>query len=97
MPARHAPVVGHGVVPCADLVHIFSRGERGARGDAYGAGRVRTLEESAAHRQPVEVGRRNNTVAVAAEHSAVVLIADDDQQVRWSHGYPALILARRRL
>src|SRR5262249_22384222 len=94
MPAWYAPVVGHGVVPRADLVHVFSCGECGARGDAYGARRVRILEESAVHRQPVEVGRRNNTVAIAAEHSAVVLIRHDDQQVCWSHGYPALRLAR---
>ncbi len=78
MPARHAPVVGHGVVPRADLVHIFSRSECGAGGDAHGGRRVRTLEESPAHRQPVEVGRRNNPVAIAAEHSAVVLIRHDD-------------------
>src|SRR5262249_50870925 len=65
MPAWYAPVVGHGVVPRADLVHVFSCGECGARGDAYGARRVRILEESAVHRQPVEVGRRNNTVAIA--------------------------------
>ena len=86
MPARHATVVGHRVVPGADLVHIFAGGERGARGNAHRTWRVGALEQRAALRQSVEIGRRNNPVTVAAEHSAIVLIRHDDQQVGRSHG-----------
>ena len=87
MPARHAAVVGHGVVPGADLVHVLAGGERRPRGNAHWAGRVGAFEQRAALRQPVEIGRRNDRVAVAAEHSAVVLIRHDDQQVGWSDGW----------
>ena len=88
MPARDRAVVGDGVVPGADLMHVLAGGECRARGHAHRAGRIGVREQRAACREPVEVGRAHDVVAVAAEHALVVLIRHDDQQVFCVH--PAL-------
>src|SRR5262249_44460261 len=85
MPARDRAVVGVGVVPEADLVDVVAGGEGGARRDADRGGGPAGGETGAGLRQPVEVGRAHERVAVAAHAAAAVLIRHDDQQVLRSH------------
>ena len=89
MPARHRAVVGVGIVPEADLVHVFPGGERGARRHAHRAGGVRRAEHRAARRERVEVRRLHDRMSRRAHDLRVVLVGHDDEKVGGFHCFCA--------
>jgi hypothetical protein len=85
MPARDRAVIRIGIVPKSDLMNVLAGRERGARRDAHGRRRPTGCETRSPRRQPVEIRRMHERMAVAAHHVAAVLIRHDDQQVLRLH------------
>ena len=84
-PGGDAAVIGDGVVPESDVVHVAAGLEARARGDADWRVAVGVGETHAARRQPIEVGRADHRVSVTAEHTLAVLVRHDEQQISGLH------------
>lgn len=69
----------------AGLEHALSSRERGARGYANGAGRVRVREAHATGRKPVEMGRLHDRVTRTTHVSGIVLVRHNDQDIACAH------------
>src|SRR5689334_14890786 len=85
-PGWHAAVIGNGVIPKADLVHVAAGLEAGPRGHAGRRIAVGVREADAAPRQPVEIGGADHVMAVAAEHAFAVLVRHDEEEISGGHG-----------
>ena len=84
-PAWHRAVIGHGIIPRPELMHVAARRERGARGDAYRAVAVGRVEKCAARGEPVEVWRLHERVACRAHGARVMLVRHDDNEIVRMH------------
>ena len=80
-PARHAPVIGDGIVPVAGVVGEAAGRETGPRGHADRAIRIGIRELRAARGERIEVRRLRQRMAGAAKHSCVVLVGHQHEHV----------------
>src|SRR5437667_9346147 len=88
MPARYRAVIGISVVPKSDLMDVLSCREGCPRRNANRRGSPAGGKPRALRRQPVQIGRLHDGMAVAAHHLAIVLIGHNDQQVPSFHPIP---------
>ena len=84
-PRRRRAPVRERIVPVADRVHIAPGGEARPARHADGAIAVGMLEQRAAARQGVEVGRAYDGIAIGAEYAAAVLVGHDEKYVMSLH------------
>ena len=81
VPTRHAAVIGVGVVPKTDLMHVAPGGKGGAGRHANGAAGVGLAETGAAAGQAVEVRGLDERMAGTAQELGVVLVGHQHQHV----------------
>jgi hypothetical protein len=78
-PGGDAAVIGVGIIPKANVVHVAPGMETGARGYADRRIAVGIGKAQAAACQLIEIGRLDHGMAMAAEHAPAVFVRHDEQ------------------
>ena len=81
VPTRHAAVIGVGVVPKTDLMHIAAGGKGGAGRHANGAAGIGLAETGAPTGQTVQVRGLDERMAGTAQELGVVLVGHQHQDI----------------
>jgi hypothetical protein len=66
-------------------VGVLASSKGGARRNADRIVRIAVTKPSSRYRKPVDVGRLNNWMAIAAQHLRAVLVSHDDQEILGFH------------